>query len=374
MKILIAPDSFKESLQATQVAEAIAEGIKTSIPDAICKLLPFSDGGEGAFEVLEALNLGALVNTTTYDPLGRIIEAPYFAFTDNKTAWIELSQASGLALLKNHEQNPLNTSTFGTGIQIKKAIEAGLHNIILGIGGSATHDVATGIFTALGGRLLDAGGHELKAGGASLQNCKSLDFSQLIPELQKTHFTIACDVTNPLIGPNGAAHTYAAQKGAHAAMIEQLEKATRSFSKLLEVKTQKDIANQEGAGAAGGTAAGMLAFTNARLKNGFDILAELTNLEERIQTADLIITGEGRTDDQSRFGKVPFKIANLAKKYNKPVLLYSGGITANPDILSNSGFTATFALKTPEMSLDFAKQNAFKLLAQKVTDTIKQFI
>ncbi|PHQ29277.1 glycerate kinase [Leeuwenhoekiella nanhaiensis] len=374
MKILVAPDSFKESLSASEVARAIASGIERCLPQAQCKLLPFSDGGEGAFEVLGALNLGKCIAVETQDPLGRALTAPYFEFADSKTVWIELSQASGLALLKPEEQNPLNTSTYGTGLQIRHALERGKEHIILGIGGSATHDVATGIFNALGGKLLDANGNTLDASGATLEKCRAINAENLVPELKSSRFTIACDVQNKLTGIHGAAFIYAAQKGATPDIIDRLERATVRFGTMLEKETEKKILDQEGGGAAGGTAAGMLAFTDAELKNGFDILAELTGLEDQIKQADLIITGEGRTDDQSTFGKVPFKIAALAQKHRKPVLLYSGGVTADPQVLMDCGFTGAFAIKTEAMTLEYAKKNAARLLSDKVAHTLKDFI
>ncbi len=374
MNVLIAPDSYKESLSAKQVAEAMALGVQEAIPEANCSLLPFSDGGEGAFEVLETLNLGKTIQVKAQDPLGRTLVAPYFDFTNSDTVWIELSQASGLALLKPQEQNPLYTSTFGTGLQIKHAIEAGKRSIILGIGGSATHDVASGIFTALGGKLFDINESELKACGLALQSCVKIDTRELLPQLEQTTFTVACDVSNPLTGPNGAAHIYAKQKGANPDTIILLEKATQDFGNLLERHSKKHIITVEGAGAAGGTAAGMLAFTHAELKNGFDILADLTNITEKIKQADLIITGEGRTDEQSQFGKVPFRIAELAERHQKPVLLYSGGLTASEVTLRKAGFKAAFALKTGAISLEYAKSHAFALLQEKVASTINAYI
>ncbi|WP_290478432.1 MULTISPECIES: glycerate kinase [unclassified Leeuwenhoekiella] len=374
MKILVAPDSFKESLTASEVACAIALGIEKCLPYAQCVSLPFSDGGEGAFEVLGALNLGKCISVATQDPLGRALTAPYFEFTDSKTVWIELSQASGLALLKIEDQNPLNTSTYGTGMQIRHALERGKDHIILGIGGSATHDVATGIFSALGGKLLDQNGNTLKASGAALEHCTALNWEDLMPQLQNSHFTIACDVHNKLTGTKGAAAIYAAQKGATPEIIDRLEQATIRFGKILEKETGQKILDCDGGGAAGGTAAGLLAFAQAELKNGFDILSELTALEDQIKQVDLIITGEGRTDDQSKFGKVPFKIAALAQKHKKSVLLYSGGVTASPRVLKEGGFTEAFAIKTEAMSLDYAKENASKLLTDKVVHTLKDFI
>lgn len=372
MKILIVPDSFKESLSATRVAEAITEGILSVHANLEIEQLPFSDGGEGAFELLGALDLGKPITVDCRDPIGRPFSAPYFLFHDQKTAWVELSQASGLMLLKEKEQNPLNTSTYGTGLQIKHALDRGVRRIFLGIGGSATHDVASGIFSALGGRILDKNKKELSPSGQALIKCASIESDSLDPTWKKTNVTVACDVTNPLLGKNGAAKTYAAQKGADTASIEKLEKATKKFAALLEKEFHRDIRRIQGGGAAGGVAAGIHAITGADLKPGFEILSELAELEKKIQKADIIITGEGKTDHQSKFGKLPFKIANLAKKYKKEMWLFAGIITISENELREAGFTKTAAIKPQSMPLEEAKSMAFELLKDKASSLFKE--
>ena len=264
-RILIAPDSFKESLTATQVCKAIAEGLQAINPKLQIDQFPFSDGGEGAFELFEALKLGRSIDCETKDPLGRALQASYYGFNDNKTAWIELSQAAGIALLKDEEKNPMLTSTFGTGLQLKHALENGFKNILLGIGGSATNDVATGIFTALGGKLLDQGGNTIQARGEHLGAVADLDFAHLIPELESARLTVACDVSNLLLGTTGAATIYAPQKGATLAQVAALEKGTEHLAQIIQQKTGRTITSIPGGGAAGGTAAGMYGLFNSCL-------------------------------------------------------------------------------------------------------------
>jgi len=372
LNILIVPDSFKESLSAKKVAEAIAAGLLSDRDDLEIEQLPFSDGGEGAFDLLESLNLGKTINVDCQDPLGRKLKAPYFLFEDGNKAWIELSQASGLMLLKEEEQNPLKTSTYGTGLQLKHALNNGVREIFLGIGGSATHDVASGIFSALGGKLFDKNGKKLSASGNALIKCASIETDKLDPALKNCKITVACDVTNPLLGENGAARTYAAQKGANLETIEKLEIATERFAGLLEQEFNRNIREIPGGGAAGGVSAGMRAIAGTDLKPGFEILSELAGLEEKIKKADLIITGEGKTDSQSKHGKLPFKIAGLAKKYNKPVWLFAGSITEEQEELHKIGFTKMAAIKPASMPLEEAKARAFELLKEKTTALFKQ--
>ncbi|MFD2825870.1 glycerate kinase [Leeuwenhoekiella polynyae] len=370
----MAPDSFKESLTATQVCEAIAAGIRSVNPYSAIDLLPFSDGGEGAFELFDALKLGAKIECDTFDPLRRSLKASYYGFKDGKTAWVELSQASGLALLKDSEKNPLLTSTYGTGLQINHALDNGFTTIILGIGGSATHDLGTGIFEALGGKLLDPTKNSLHAKGEHLARCTELDFKNLNTNLRNATSIVACDVTNTLLGKTGAAYTYAPQKGASPAVVAQLEEGATHFAKLVQQKRNKDLTQIKGGGAAGGTAAGMFGLFDSALKPGFDLLSDLTALEERVREADLLITGEGKTDNQSQYGKVPFKLAELAKKYHKPLLLFAGSVSATPEILTRAGITAAYAIKTETMTLDYAKTHAYSLLKDAVLKNLKNHI
>ncbi len=285
-----------------------------------------------------------------------------------------MSQASGLALLQPSEQNPLKTSTYGTGLQLKHALEQGYTQITLGIGGSATNDMALGIFTALGGQIFDVHKKTLSPNGAALLKCNSLDFKNLNSLLRNTTITVACDVNNPLLGMMGAAQTYAAQKGASPQDIIQLETGARHLSKIIKEKTGVTITEISGGGAAGGTASGMYGLFNSRLKPGFDFLSVFANLEEKIKTADLIITGEGKTDTQSQYGKVPFKLAECAKKHNKPLILFAGSVTASADTLQAAGIKAAYAIKTPSMTLDYAKANAYALLKDSVKLNLKKHV
>jgi len=318
--------------------------------------------------------LGKAVLCETQDPLGRNISANYYAFKNGETAWIELSQASGIALLKEDEKNALQTSTFGTGLQIRHALESGYRNLILGIGGSATNDLGTGIFSALGGKLKDSSGKILEAKGASLALCTQLDYSDVMPSVKDTTITVACDVSNTLLGPAGAAHTYAPQKGASPQDVITLEHGATHFAELLYKLSGKAISKIKGGGAAGGTAAGMLGLFNSTLEPGFDLLSLLTKLEERVKSADLILTGEGKTDNQSQYGKVPFKVAELAKKYKTPVVLFAGSVTANPAILNQAGITESFSIKDDAMTLDYAKANAYRLLKEKALQQLKKYL
>lgn len=370
-RILIAPDSFKESLTATQVCRAITEGLQAINPKLQIDQLPFSDGGEGAFELFESLNLGSTIACDAQDPLGRSISASYYGFEDGKTAWIELSQASGIALLKDKEKNPMLTSTFGTGLQLKHALENGFKNILLGIGGSATNDIATGIFTALGGKLLDCTSNAIQARGEHLGTVAGLDFDHLIPELESAQLTVACDVSNLLLGATGAATIYAPQKGATPVQVIALEKGAEHLAQIIQQKTGRTITSIAGGGAAGGTAAGMYGFFNSKLEPGFELLSKLANLEERVAKADLIITGEGKTDNQSQYGKMPFKLAELARKHNKPLYLFAGSVQADQDVLTAAGITKAIAIKTETMALEYAKTNAFELLKNAVVHHLK---
>lgn len=372
MNILIVPDSFKGSLTAKEAAKAISEGLMNVQDDLEIVQLPFSDGGEGAFDLLSSLELGNAVEVNCKDPIGRKLKAPYFLFSKEKTAWIELSQASGLTLLEENEQNPLNTSTFGTGLQLKDALNKGIRKIFLGIGGSATHDLALGIFVALGGKMLDKNGKELAPSGQALIECASINSENLHPALKDTEIIVACDVRNPLLGEHGAAKTYAKQKGASSETIEKLEKATKRVAGLLEREFDRKIKNIEGGGAAGGVSAGMKALANAGLKPGFEILSELANLEEKIKKADLIITGEGKTDAQSKHGKLPFKMADLAKKHQKPLWLLAGAITLGKKELEKTGFSKWAAVKPEDMPLKEARFRAYELLRERTIALYKE--
>ena len=365
MQLLVVPDSFKESLSAKEVADAIARGIHSVDPEITVKQLPFSDGGEGALDLLQNLFEGELVTMSTIDAMGRSIKAPYFRFADRKAAWIELSQASGLAQIKVDRRNPMLASTYGTGLQIRHALDHGAEEIYLGIGGSATNDGGTGILSALGGLFSDAEGEMLLPGGGFLTELDHIDV-EAIPQFK---LKVACDVSNPLLGKQGATAVYGPQKGVTPEMEPQLEAGLTNFSKHIELLTQKSVAEVPGAGAAGGCAAGLHGLLEAELVSGFELLAELSHLEEQIAASDLIVTAEGRIDGQSLEGKLPVGVAKLAKKHHKPVVVLAGSIGEHLDPLYALGIDAIFSIQNKPCTLEESMNNAAKLLestAQRV--------
>jgi glycerate kinase len=365
MQLLVVPDSFKESLSAKEVADAIARGIHSVDPEITVKQLPFSDGGEGALDLLQNLFEGELVTTSTINAMGRSIKAPYFRFADRKAAWIELSQASGLAQIEVDKRNPMLASTYGTGLQIRHALDHGAEEIYLGIGGSATNDGGTGILSALGGLFSDAEGEMLLPGGGFLTELDHIDV-EAIPQFQ---LKVACDVNNPLLGKQGATAVYGSQKGATPETEPQLEAGLANFSKHIELLTQKSVAEVPGAGAAGGCAAGLHGLLGAELVSGFELLAELSQLEEQIAASDLIITAEGRIDGQSLEGKLPVGVAKLGKKHDKPVVVLAGSIGEHLDPLYALGIDAVFSIQSKPCTLEESISNAAELLestAQRV--------
>ena len=360
MQVLIVTDSLKESLKAHEVAKAIAKGIGDVDKGIKTQCVPFSDGGEGALTVLNKHSAGTIVDCPTVDALGRPMTASYFLFKNEKKAWIELSQASGLAQIAPELRNPLITSTYGTGLQIKDAIEKGCTDIILGIGGSATNDAGTGIFEALGGQLLDKNKHPIARGGAALKEVESVVLPQ---NLGAVRFKVACDVDNPLLGVQGASAVYGPQKGASPEDVVTLEKALTHFATTIKRQTGREIAALKGGGAAGGTAAGMAGLFEAQLAPGFSLLSEMIALEKAIEEADLIFTAEGKIDRQSLNGKVPVGVAQLAKKHQKPCIGLAGAVEGPYTPLYQAGFSGVFSLQNGPMSMETSKENAFELLA-----------
>ena len=369
MQLLIVPDSFKESLSATDVADAISKGIVSVDSNVVIKSIPFSDGGEGALTVLDNHAKGSRVSCDTVNPLGKKIVADYFLFDNKTTAWIELSQASGITILKKEELNPSLTSTFGTGLQINHAIKNGCTKIILGIGGSATNDGGAGIFQALGGKLIDSNGEELKKGGAALINLNNIVLPQGLDHIE---WVVACDVQNTLLGPEGASSVYGPQKGASEEDVIILDESLTQFAKIIKKELGNSIVELLGGGAAGGTAAGMHGFFRAELSSGFDILAKMINLEERIRKTDMIFTAEGKIDQQSLKGKVPIGVARLAKKYNKPCVGLAGIIEDPLEPLYKEGFSGLFNIQNSPMSHEQSKLET-KSLLQKTASRVFTF-
>lgn len=377
MKILIAPDKMKYSLPAPEVAEYIRKGIVKVFPDAEFIITPLADGGEGTARALTTATGGHLVAVPVHDALQREIKAYYGITSDGETAIIEIAAASGIEHLKPEERNPLLTTSYGSGELIKAALDSGCKKFIIGLGGSATNDGGAGLTQALGAKLLDAAGKEISYGGGSLDNLHTIDITGMDVRLKNCSYTVACDVKNPLTGNNGASYVFGPQKGATAEMIVQLDSNLKHYAKVIKKSLGKDVEELPGAGAAGGLGAGLKAFLNAELTPGFEIVAELTGLEEQIKKADIVVTAEGKTDSSTLSGKVPYGVAQLAKKHQKPVLLFTGTIGNGSDKLYDAGITSIIPIVNKPMALEEAIPNTPQLLSEAAERTfliIKAFL
>jgi glycerate kinase len=321
-------------------------GIKRAIPDAECIHVPMADGGEGTVQSLIDATGGTLEKKEVTGPLGTKVVAGYGILGDGKTAVIEMAAASGIHFVTKETKNPLITTTYGTGELIKDCIEQGITDIILGIGGSATNDGGTGMAAALGYKFLDEDGKELKLGGGFLDRLATIDTSNVIPGLRDVHILVASDVTNPLCGEHGASRVFGPQKGATPEMVEILDNNLRHYAQVVKDQLGIDVLNVPGAGAAGGLGAGLLAFTNATMKKGIEIVIEYTNLKEKLRHADYCFTGEGGIDFQTKFGKTPYGVAKVAKSVNPnmKVIALAGYIGKDVEVLYEEGFDAIFGI------------------------------
>ena len=371
MNILIIPDSYKGCMSSQEVAIVMESAVKKVFTAPNCKLLPFSDGGEGALKVLEENIDGELVSCMVTDALFRPIEADYFCFKDQTSAWIELSQTAGLNQLDSDDYNPLVTSTWGTGKMIFEALNKGCNKIYLGVGGSATHDFGTGIIRALNGQFLDKENNRLISGGGAISQLNRIDLSQIDTRVDNLKFIVACDVKNPLLGKDGAAVTYAKQKGANPEMIDQLELAGKQFTKVILNQFGINVGSKIGGGAAGGVGAGLYGLLNAELRNGFDLLADFSGLREQINEMDLVITGEGYFDNQSLYGKLPFKVAQLTKPKKIPTLIMAGQTSLNK--IPHMPHVKIYNTKPKKLTLEKALKNAPQNLETKLYEVLKQF-
>lgn len=362
MKIVIAPDSYKESLTAMQVATAIESGFRQVLPDAEYIKLPMADGGEGTVQSLVDATGGQVVSTVVTGPLGEPVEGFYGLLGDGVSAVVEMAAASGLHLVEPDARNPLNTTSYGTGELIKAALKQGAQHIIIGIGGSATNDGGIGMAQALGARFLDTDGNELAFGGGAIANLEQIDLSGLDPRLQQVRLEVACDVDNPLCGPTGASYVFGPQKGATPAMVEQLDYNLAHYASIIERTTGKDVTNQAGAGAAGGLGATLLGLLTASLRPGIQIVIEATNLAEVVKDAALVITGEGRIDSQTIHGKTPMGVAQTAKLYDLPVIGIAGSLASDCNVVHQHGIDAVFSVVPGAVDLPSAlKQAAFNV-------------
>ncbi|EKY5005337.1 glycerate kinase [Citrobacter amalonaticus] len=358
MKIVIAPDSFKESLSAMQVATAIEQGFREIYPDAQYVKLPMADGGEGTVESMVEATEGHYHFIDVTGPLGTPVQARWGMLGDGKTAVIEMAAASGLHHVPPEHRNPLLTTSYGTGELILAALDRGVEHIILGIGGSATNDGGAGMLQALGIDLLDEKGDALPEGGGALSKLATIDTSHADPRLKTVSITVACDVNNPLCGPTGASAIFGPQKGATEAMVAALDGALAVYGKRLQEFTGRDVMNAPGAGAAGGMGAALLGLLGADLKPGVEIVINALQLERLVADASLVITGEGRLDSQSICGKTPIGVARCAKRYQKPVIALAGGLTLDHQIVHEHGLDAVFSVLTRIATLPEALEDA----------------
>lgn len=358
MKIIIAPDSFKESLTSIEVATAIESGFKEIFPNANYIKIPIADGGEGTVEAIVTATNGTIIPTTVIGPLGNRVASFYGVCGDNETVVIEMAASSGLDLVPFKERNPLVTTSFGTGELIKKALDAGYKKFIIGVGGSATNDGGAGMLQALGVKLLDSDGKEIGYGGGSLAKLSKIDISNLDSRIMESNIEVACDVNNPLTGPNGASAIFGPQKGATPQMVDTLDECLGHFASMVKRDLGKELDTLAGAGAAGGMGYSLKTFLEAKLLPGVEIIIEHTKLRDLVKDANLVITGEGRIDGQSIFGKAPVGIAKVAKEFNVPVIGLAGSLGKDAAIVRDHGINSVFSVVNTPCSLEDALANA----------------
>jgi len=374
MKIVIAPDSFKGSLSALEVAKSIQKGILNVDENIESVIVPMADGGEGTVQSLIDASGGKIIELTVHDPLFREINSFYGIMGDGETAVIEMAAASGLPLLNPEERNPLFTTTYGTGELIKDALNRGCRKFIIGLGGSATNDGGCGMAQALGVKFLDNNGNEVGMGGNELSEISSIDLSGIDQRIKNVSFLAACDVDNPLCGPKGASAVYGPQKGASEKDVIALDNGLNHFAQIVKQQLQLDIKDVPGSGAAGGLGAGVLIFLNARLERGITIVTRTTQLAEKMENADLVITGEGRIDFQTAFGKTPFGVAQIAKEHDIPLIALAGSLGEGYQSLYEQGFDGIFSIIDQPMSLQEAIDQAAELLENAAENVVRLWI
>ena len=370
MKAVVAIDSFKGSLSSSQAGKAAADGIIRVYPDAQVEICVLADGGEGTMEALMSGMNGKNQCIFVTDPLGKKTVCEYGIAEDGKTAIMEMASAAGITLIKKEERNPLFTTTYGVGEMILDAIKKGCTKFLIGIGGSATNDGGVGMLQALGYGFLDQKGNQVSFGAQGLEKIERITDEGVIPELKRCHFTIACDVTNPLCGPEGCSIVYGPQKGADSYMAEQMDRWMEKYADIVERSFPKADRNYPGTGAAGGLGFAFLTFTDSILKSGVQIVLEETGMEKKIKEADIVVTGEGRLDGQTAMGKAPVGIAKLAKKYQKPVIAFSGSVAVEARKCNENGIDAFFPILRQCLSLEEAMQP--ERAAENLTDTTEQ--
>ncbi|HET9552252.1 MAG TPA: glycerate kinase [Anaeromyxobacteraceae bacterium] len=352
MHVVVAPDSFKGSASALRVAEAMERGVRAVFPAARVTKVPIADGGEGTVDALVAATGGRVEERTVRGPLGEPVRARLGVLGDRATAVVEVAAASGLPLIPPARRDPRIATTFGTGELLRAALDAGLRRVVVGLGGSATNDGGTGLARALGVRFLDAAGADLPEGGAALSRLEAIDLSGLDPRLAEASITVACDVDNPLTGPRGASAVYGPQKGATPEVVAELDAALERYARVARAATGRDVAAVPGAGAAGGLGAGLLLFTPATLRPGVGIVLEATRFDALVAGADLVLTGEGRTDLQTAMGKAPVGVAAAAKRHGVPVICLAGSLGEGADRVLAHGIDALASIVPGPMALE----------------------
>ena len=371
MKIVVAPDSFKGSLTAVEVSDAIEQGIREIFPEAEIVKIPMADGGDGTVQCLVNATGGDILREKVTDPLGDEILASYGILGDKKTAVIEMAEASGLTLVPENKRNPLITTTYGTGQLIKAALDQGCRKMIIGIGGSATNDGGAGMVQALGAKLLDKDGEEIGFGGGELKKVFRIDISYMDKRLSNTKVVVASDVTNPLCGSKGASRIYGPQKGATPEIIKELDESLAYFAEIIKRDLNKDIKDIPGAGAAGGLGASLIAFLDAELRPGIEIMIEIVKLEQVIKDADLVITGEGKIDSQTIYGKAPIGVAKIAKRYNIPVIAIAAIIGDDAGIVHQYGISSLISVSAQPMRLDESVSNKVLLIKNSIKQSMR---
>ncbi len=363
VKIVIAPDSFKGSLSAGQAAAYIEEGILRVIPSCVTDRIPIADGGEGTAEAMVAATGGEIVKASVCGPLMEEVECFFGILGDGQTAVIETACVSGLTLVPQDKRNPMITTTYGMGQLISKALDRGCRKFIIGLGGSATVDGGTGLLSALGVKFLDKDGRAVPPGGGGLGKLSQIDPSGLDQRVKECEFLVACDVDNPLHGERGAAFVFGPQKGATPEMVKVLDRNLHNYGDIIKKTTGRDVTDAAGAGAAGGLGAGLMAFLNASLVPGVQMVLEAVGFGDRVKNADLVITGEGSIDQQTLYGKAPMGVAGIARRFGIPVVAVAGTIKGDISPLYNEGFAAVVSICPGPITVEEAMERAGSLLA-----------
>ncbi|AGX42174.1 glycerate kinase [Clostridium saccharobutylicum] len=371
LTIVLAPDSFKESMTAKEACEAMERGIKKVNDSIKCIHVPMADGGEGTMQSLVDATNGKVYSLKVVGPLGNEVEAQYGILGDGDVGVLEMASASGIHLVSTEKRNPLLTTTYGTGQLIKACLDHGVKKLLIGIGGSATNDGGAGVIQALGVKLLDKQGNELSFGGGELGKLNSIDLENFDSRLKDVVIEVACDVNNPLCGEKGASNVFGPQKGATKEMIGILDNNLKHYADIIKRQLGKDVLNEPGAGAAGGLGAGLMAFLDGTLKKGIEMVIEYASLEEKVKDADMVWTGEGSIDFQTQYGKTPLGVATVAKKYNKPVIALAGRVGEGIDVLYEKGIDSIFGIMKGVAPIEEALANGQENIEKTAENIIR---